>query len=87
MPWGIGHRRVARRGPTVPSLEPSLVRGCGHTRGNHATSDGVTLAGVRGHRFKDVLRPCLGEGRNMLRRGCGLVHWLSPFMVGSALRR
>ena len=27
MPWGVGHRRVARRGQTVPSLELSLVRG------------------------------------------------------------
>jgi hypothetical protein len=35
-----------------------------------------------------LLRPSVGEGRNMmLRRGCGLVHWLSPFMVCSALRR
>ncbi len=73
VPGGVWHRRVASRDSTVLREQPSPNKGCGTPV---ATAPPRTMSRLQtcvATDTEDVLRLCMGEGRNtMLRRGWSL---------------
>ena len=65
MPGGVRHSRIARRDSTVLRQRPSSIKGCGHARGNRATETVSRLQSFVATDSEDVLRPSVGEGRNI----------------------